>query len=529
MHSKMEHIKNFDLTNEEAVGKITGTKQDGNAIIVTTFQGYEVRCKGTRISMIGGMTCFDGLPVIVHDKPLKQINGLILNISKNNNSFHSIMSPEASEEDVTLVQELEIKFGMRFQLKRTRQQSSVEPHSFFSTTSNRSQSATIIEGNANPKIDRVAKEDGKKEIYPNLPGYDNQSPVYNEDSMYNNQQILPRADLAFEALLRHRAEITLQSQSQYDVLIQYKLKKEIPLFLQYIANGDPNSAKELLENNPQLAVVACGTVTTSSGNTYENVTAVQLAYVVDDDDMCNSILLPYIKKLPEDMIKQADEQLTKKMAEVEKLESEFKPYDFSVIVKVITADETLKVTGKAGPETEEALDKFKEDFKPGVIKRGKSFINEHLQEGYKVCGKQKQWNVKQLLWFLINITATMQDRVEKCWEQEFSQGLCEILLEKKPRKRSVILKNKLGDSEMTYRQSADSKLLLGRDFFVEIYHGLAESDGAWMRPCDLRTCPALEECLVDLFQAKKSGMEQFKQQLQKSYAFGEPFNYSKFC
>ena len=48
--------------------------------------------------------------------------------------------------------------------------------------------------------------------------------------MANNRQIPPLADIAFEALLRHRVEITPQSQAQYDVLMQYKLKKEILLF-----------------------------------------------------------------------------------------------------------------------------------------------------------------------------------------------------------------------------------------------------------------------------------------------------------
>lgn len=328
--------------------------------------------------------------------------------------------------------------------------------------------------------------------------------------MANNRQIPPLADIAFEALLRHRVEITPQSQAQYDVLMQYKLKKEIPLFLQYIADGDPESAKELLEETPQLAVIACGTVTTSSGNTYENVTAVQLAYVVDDDDMCNSILLPYIKKLPEDMIKQADEQLTKKMAEVEKQQSEFKPYDFSAIVKTITADETLKATGKAGPETEEALAKFKEYFKPGVIKLGKSFIKEHLQEGYKMYEQNwVPWNAKQLIWFLINIIGTMQCGVEKCTEQDFSLGLKNK--KENSAERSVKLKNYINNAELTYRGAVDSSLLLGRDYFVDIYFGAAAGEAHLLWARRRRRGAGVEK----LCRAKKSGMEKFKQQLQQ--------------
>ena len=297
--------------------------------------------------------------------------------------------------------------------------------------------------------------------------------------MANNRKISSLADLAFEALLRHRAEMTPNTEAEHDVLMQYKLKKETLSFLQSIADGDPDSVKEFLEENPQLAVFACGTVTTSSGNTYENVTAVELAYVLDDDDMCNSVLLPAIKKLPEFLIKKADEQLAKKMVEVEKQRSEFKPYDFSAIVKAITADETLKATGKASLETEEILAKFKEYFKPDVIKFGKSFIKEHLQEGYKVYDQNwNPWNGRQLLWFLINIIGTMQCRAEKCFEQACSQGLKEIVDEKKPLKRSVKLKNYINDEELTFRGSAGGKLLLSRDFFVEIYWGRGAADWA---------------------------------------------------
>lgn len=307
--------------------------------------------------------------------------------------------------------------------------------------------------------------------------------------MANNRQIPSLGELAFEALLRHRAEIT-PTNVEHDVLMRYKLKKESPLFLQYLADGDPDSAAELLEETPQLAVVACGTVTTSSGNTYENVTAVELTYVLDDDDMYTRVLLPSIKKLPEHMIKKADEQLAKKMAEVEKQRSEFKPYDFSAIVEAITADETLKDTGKASAETKEAFAKFQEYFKPGVIKFGKSCIKEHLQEGYKVYEQNLDpWDGQELLWFLINIIGTMQCRAEKCFEQACSQGLKEIVDEKKPLKRSIKLKNyinDINDAELTYRGSFDGKLLLSRDYFVEIYAGAGDSGEWWHGPGSAR-------------------------------------------
>jgi hypothetical protein len=185
--------------------------------------------------------------------------------------------------------------------------------------------------------------------------------------------------------------------------------KWAPAFLRCIADGDPDGAEKLLQKCPELAVLARGTVTTVSGYTYENITAIQLAYLMDDDDMCNR-MLPYLEKLSEEMRKDAVEQLAKKMAEVEQQASTFKPYDFSELVKAITADPILKDTS---PETKKALEQFKEDLTLGVIKCGKSFIKEHLQEGYKVYEQNfDPWNIRQLRWYLIHIIGHLQTRVE---------------------------------------------------------------------------------------------------------------------
>jgi hypothetical protein len=101
------------------------------------------------------------------------------------------------------------------------------------------------------------------------------------------------------------------------------MKGDISLFLQCIADADPVGVEELLKKNPLLAVLASSTVITVSGCTYENVSVVQLAYLMDDVEMCN-MMLPYIKELSEAMIKKADDELAKKMAEVERQRVEFK-------------------------------------------------------------------------------------------------------------------------------------------------------------------------------------------------------------
>ena len=202
--------------------------------------------------------------------------------------------------------------------------------------------------------------------------------------MANNREI-PRLDkLAFEAFLRYRQEY---SPNEYEtefennpVVIQ---QSEILPFLQCIADADLVGTENFLKKNPLLAVLASGTVTTVSGYTYENVSAIQLAYLMDDVEIGN-MMLPYIKELSEEMRKKADGQLTKKMTEVAVQQSQFKPFDFNPLIQAITADQMLIATGNPSPETEKELAKLKEYFKAGTIKFGKSFFKEHLQEGFRV-------------------------------------------------------------------------------------------------------------------------------------------------
>lgn len=294
--------------------------------------------------------------------------------------------------------------------------------------------------------------------------------------MANNRQIPRLEKLAFEAFLRYRQEY---NQNEYEAQIQdnpvviQHMKDDISLFMQYIADADPIEAEKLLQKNPLLATLASGTVTTVSGCTYENVSAIQLAYLMYDVEMCN-MMLPYIKELSEDLRKKVDDELAKKMAEVEMQRAEFKPYDFSEIVKAITEDGHLKNTGQPSLATEKVLAKFKEYFKPGIIKEGKSWIKEHLQEGFLVYDKNwDPWEIPQLRWYLINVIGYMQTLTEKCFEQECSQRLKEIVDEEKPNVRTSTIKNYINDLPLTYRGSQDSSLLLGRDFFVEIYYGMA--------------------------------------------------------
>src|SRR3990167_4075449 len=284
-------------------------------------------------------------------------------------------------------------------------------------------------------------------------------------------------DLAFKALLKNSV-INFNSQDDYDVFEQYKVKHDTLPFLQNIADADPAEVKNFLDDCPELAVVARSTVKTVSGDTYENYSAIELAYVMDDDELMRDVLLPAILKLPPDKIKEAAMQLANKIAEVEKQRVQFKPYDFSEMVEAIAEDLTLRETGQAREATKEVLEKLKKDFAPGVITEGKSWIKEPLQEAYRVYDENRDpWSAEQLRWYLIHVVGHLQTRVEKCFEQECSQGLEEIVTYMIPNARSVKIKNWLNDVVLTYRGAADSSLLLSRDFFVEIVYG-AGSGGA---------------------------------------------------
>lgn len=317
-------------------------------------------------------------------------------------------------------------------------------------------------------------------------------------------------ELAFKVFLKARKDLNFETTPRHTEVIEQQILKYVPPhFLKCIADANLKEVGKHLKDCPKLAVLAKGTLTTVSGHSYHDVSAIQLVYLMDDVEMANRMLF-YIKKLPEEMVKKAQDQLAEKMTEVEKQRGEFKPYDFTEIVKAISKDQTLIDTGRPSPDTEETLRKFKEYFKPDDIRQGKSWLKEHLQEGFRVYEEQwNPWKENQLRWYLVNIIGHMQTRAEKCFEYECSQGLKQIMDENKSSQRLSSLKNYMNDLSFSYRRSEDSSLLLGRDFFVDIYFGTGLTQGLISDCGRFR----LAACVEELCRAKRSGMEQFKQQL----------------
>lgn len=306
--------------------------------------------------------------------------------------------------------------------------------------------------------------------------------------MSNNRSMQPLTALAFNAFLRARQELHFETSPAYDAVFEQQIIKLAPDFLTFITERKLKEAEQLLNLCPELAVMASGTIVTVSGNTYPVKSGIELMYLMDDIDMCK-MMLPYIQKLPADMIKKAHAQLTKKMIEVKKQRGAFKPYDFSIVVKAITTDELLKQTGFLNPETKNALEKFKDDFKPSIIKEGRFLIEEHLQDAFYAYEqnvllnyeKSNTWNDKQIKWYLIHVVGHLQTLAEKRFELACSKGLGKIVDEKEPLPLSNDTENYLLELDeendyishlpMTYRRSVDGSLLLARDFFIDPSHG----------------------------------------------------------
>lgn len=287
--------------------------------------------------------------------------------------------------------------------------------------------------------------------------------------MSNNREVPRLDDLAMLALLKNSV-ITLNSDAQYHVLMQYQLKAEIPVFLKYIADAKEAEAKELLERHPELATVARGTVETYSGHIIKNVTAIQLAYLLDDYDM-GQMMLPFIEGIPNGKAK-ARQQLTIKMIEVKEQESQ-PEYDFTSLAKAISADQPLKNKGLASTSTMAIFDQFKADFKSGIITHGRPFRLSNLKRAYQVYEEHwEQWNDKQFLFFLRRIIGLLQAKVPPCYAQAFSQGLEKILTWHQSLKRRFKLKNLINNKDLCYYPLDNhTQLRLGRDIFVDIKTG----------------------------------------------------------
>lgn len=288
------------------------------------------------------------------------------------------------------------------------------------------------------------------------------------------------------------------------------------IFLQAIADADLNEVKRFLKINPHLIADAEGSITTTSGNTYKNISAIQLIYLMDDLDLCE-MTLPFIELLPESSIKKIHEQLTSKMAEVQLQREQFKLYDFNLLIQAIMNDNEYLRSNVKQPakETITELSRFKKYFSPEVIIFGKSFIKEQILAACKLFNDtwNEPWNGYKKNWYLINVIGHLQTLVEKCFEHECSQGLYSLLELNKTPKRSDNLNITHWVSQTFRCLYIPSIKLVGRNYFVDMDFGkpMSVCYGSQMR---LGVHEETPKRLEDLAQVKETQVIQFLEKLE---------------
>ena len=222
------------------------------------------------------------------------------------------------------------------------------------------------------------------------------------------------------------------------------------LLLSYIVHGEQEKAKKMIELNPRLLMMH-GSAKDYSGNTIKDVTPFELAFGADDIEMCQ-MMMPYLDSLPggrRGVLKQIQLRFPKS-------EEEF--YDFSPLNAAITNN-----------NAEAALKKFREDFKPRVIKKGKHFNPKLLLaaiDQYSLGDSYSFWRL---------VIGYLQRMLPACYAQAFCQCLDKIASDNQPLKRSL----KLDDGHSFFPIDLSSHSGLGFDFGI---YNAQHASGIVMNP-----------------------------------------------
>lgn len=138
--------------------------------------------------------------------------------------------------------------------------------------------------------------------------------------------------------------------------------------------------------------------------------------------------------------------------------------------------ELIKSNGGYDP-IESALNKFRDDFKPGVIKKGKHFNVQTLIEAMGVYNNNcDSWSGDQCEIFWCKVIGYFQRTLPVCYAQAICQELYNVLEAKIPLKRCL----KLVDGSLFY--PVDLNSLSGLGFSHGIYCGMAcRGDGRLVR------------------------------------------------
>jgi hypothetical protein len=273
------------------------------------------------------------------------------------------------------------------------------------------------------------------------------------------------------------------NRSQHGIFNQ---RLEIAALLRHIAYGNQVEAEKILQQHPEYLMLH-GSVKTYAEDTIEDVNPLELAYGEEDDDMFK-MMLPYLKRLPQEDQAKLFNQLKERFPETKE-----EKYNFSPIVAAITSNDKKAI--------EATLEQFRKDFAPQVIKKGKVItrITQALEQAMQVyIDNYDPWSGDQCSIFWCKAIGYLQRRLSACYAQAHCQGLYNAIDGKQSLARGVTLNG----GSLYFSHPLSSRKGLGFDFGLSScgvgVDGSAGRWGAHLLPRFQNLCRAKTEVFWEL-------------------------------
>jgi len=216
--------------------------------------------------------------------------------------------------------------------------------------------------------------------------------------------------------LKTKAALAQSSKSLHQFFQASLVKDFFNTLLSHISRGEENATQKKIASNPKL-LLERSTIITPCGNTIVDVTPLELAYGEDDLEMC-LMLLPFFDQLPNGR-QEAINQITERFPEEKESTP---PFDFRSLAKAITRN--LHV--------QDAIEEFREHFKPRVIQRGKHSNIQALLDAMEVyINNFERWSSKQCSLYWCDVVGYLQRMLPACYAQALCQGLFNVTLDNK--------------------------------------------------------------------------------------------------
>jgi hypothetical protein len=221
--------------------------------------------------------------------------------------------------------------------------------------------------------------------------------------------------------------------------------------LLHVVRGEQDQAEEIIKANPVL-IFNLGTVQDLSGNTFINYSPCQLARYAHDVDMLK-MMNSYVNQ-----VEHGEEQFATIIKEADEAAKKQKPYDFFLLAACFTCGDSAQI--------KEALDTFRNHFRPRAIKNEKSFNIGNLLKAYDVyVNNYTEWSNQQRSLFWRQVIGYLQRSLPACYAQAFCQGLYNVTKGNWPLRREL----KLQRDQDFYAGDINEQVGLGFDFAVHSY------------------------------------------------------------